>query len=412
MAAKANKTSAVKKAPASKAKAKGAKAAVKKRSGPRLTPAQWKAYRAAAQKVTRQQQSEALRLRRLKSAARVTQKQAAALYQRRRAKVAQQAVRRTFAQVAGGHQVAANRARAARNVFRATQLATQAQFIHQGISIHAHQVRMQTITRRQAASAQARFAVAARRRAQANLKPKSAKKILKKAAASPRQAVKKPVARGYSAQAKSAGLRAAAALGPVNSPRRAVKRPKAKRATRQVQTRKTQASVARNKAKSAVSAAQSSKAKAHTSSTGHAAPKKAAAPSLVTASIVTGWVTAGNDEGRPNCVAVALANHLLAWHDYRLSYEAIESLNWLGHEWGLTIPEALEHSKHGATWPWRVNEYCRIDKAVPGSLVRLDTVTGSHAAVLMPGNRMVSWGKLVPVPDTVDEYWYASWKKD
>jgi hypothetical protein len=30
----------------------------------------------------------------------------------------------------------------------------------------------------------------------------------------------------------------------------------------------------------------------------------------------------------------------------------------------------------------------------------------------MPGNRMVSWGKLVPVPETVDEYWYASWKKD
>jgi hypothetical protein len=121
------------------------------------------------------------------------------------------------------------------------------------------------------------------------------------------------------------------------------------------------------------------------------------------------WVTAGNDLGEKNCVAVALANHLL----YRTGYRVPDSMvEWLGKYWTKTIQDALERIDSDNVWkPAYVTEYGMVHPldAEPGMVIGYETQQGSHAALLLPGNMVVSWGEVVPLEAEIDEAWEITW---
>ncbi len=426
------------KAAARKAKPKksqAAKTSVKKRTGPRLTAAQWKAYRAAANRVMRRQaaarssrqfiaQAEALRKRRLATAARVTSKQKIAYAASSQAAVRKFAVMQTFRQVAGGHQAAYRRTTAARRVFSATMLATQRLFIHQGIAIHAHRNRMQTLTSGQAQA----FIRAARQRSSQRLKNPAVQKKMQQQRANARrtararsQAAKRanPLKGGYSPQAKAAGLAAASAAGGGIRSSRSASVAKGKRKQARAKAR-SQASQRRRATQRATGRAQSQYAKSRNLAQSQARGSQSAAKAyakpirrkaaVITPVVNADWIAAGNNQGTENCVAVAIANHLLAWTGYRLTDDQVSDL----HEAG---DGTIRGTLLAAAVLWRnirvalaVKLSCLSSLYPTGTLLGTSTSRGPHAVLLMPGNQVVSWGELTPLEDVTEEAWYVQWE--
>jgi hypothetical protein len=349
-----------------KGKAKPKTTKVRKSATASLSPAQFKAYQKAAQKVQQGQQAEALRRRRLASAAKVNKKLAVARRSASRSQVAAYAARQTFRQAVSGHQSSMLRKRAAANVFRLQQRATQARFIFRGESIHAHTTRMQTLTSAQAAATYQKFRQSAIRRNNQKLKSKNLK---------PRKKRKARKTGGYSAAAKSAGMRAAR------------------------QVRPAQATKAKNTKTNANKAAQSKKKTA-------AKPKQVKA-AVHRAGVNREWVTAGNTQGVENCAAVALANHLLAWTGYRLTDDQVMDLHFAG---GDTLQGVIE----AAGWDNVAVEMAvlldGLDGFPVGSLVSYDTPYGPHAAVLLGEGNVAAWGEVVKLTEPIEEGWFVQWR--
>ena len=122
----------------------------------------------------------------------------------------------------------------------------------------------------------------------------------------------------------------------------------------------------------------------------------------------TQWIVAGNDKGVENCVAVAVANHLLLHHGHRVTHPELVHLSYRDSVW-----KALcEIDYHSDLWKGvGLSEYGMIspEEVQPGDIVGFETPQGSHCGVLMPDNMVISWGEIVPLESEIDEAWQVTW---
>lgn len=127
------------------------------------------------------------------------------------------------------------------------------------------------------------------------------------------------------------------------------------------------------------------------------------------------WIAAGNDQGEENCVAVAVANHLLYHHQIRVEDQDVVDLSWM-----ITVPTACAElwswnlwSLHGAYMNgWHKK---KPEDAMPGHLVGFDVLVEGkpvpHCGVLLADSRVVSWGEVVPLDRAdIDEVWEIKWR--
>jgi hypothetical protein len=122
------------------------------------------------------------------------------------------------------------------------------------------------------------------------------------------------------------------------------------------------------------------------------------------------WITAGNDEGVENCVAVAIANHLLLYTGYRLTPVQVQYLAYRDSVWSALVLIDFQN-----LWPGTggLSEYGMVqpEDAEPGMVVGFETPQGSHCGVLMPDNKVISWGEIVPLESSIDEAWQVTWTR-
>jgi hypothetical protein len=116
-----------------------------------------------------------------------------------------------------------------------------------------------------------------------------------------------------------------------------------------------------------------------------------------------GWILGGNDAA-DNCAAVAVANALLLTRGLRTSGTELARLH--DRAGPLSIPEALaalgaaamgSEVQPGGPAPWPV-------------VAGLATPHGPHAALLLPGGGLVTWGGEMALPDDweIEEAWSVS----
>ena len=123
----------------------------------------------------------------------------------------------------------------------------------------------------------------------------------------------------------------------------------------------------------------------------------------------TPWITAGNDEGAENCVAVAVANSCLYLLGYRVSDSQLEYVR--------------DDKLNVAMWKlWRYKYWWPVDllwyrpvlldetEPKPGDIVGFESGNGPHCGVLLPENKVVSWGEIVPLESEIEEAWTPVWK--
>jgi len=126
------------------------------------------------------------------------------------------------------------------------------------------------------------------------------------------------------------------------------------------------------------------------------------------------WITAGNDQDIENCVAVAIANSCLYHLGYRMTdeqvrmvkYDRLNKAMWMLH-------------RTNRWWPVELAWYRRVDrdpgnenvlwKPEPGDVIGFETEHGSHCGVLLPDNKVISWGEVVPLEAPIDEAWNLIW---
>lgn len=120
------------------------------------------------------------------------------------------------------------------------------------------------------------------------------------------------------------------------------------------------------------------------------------------------WITAGNDEGAPNCASVAIANHLLAATGIRLAEEEVTRFSaWHdGDLWqALCVMRLCQ--------PWRdraVLTTARDAEALAAGQVWGVTVPeGPHAVASSGEALIVSWGGEVPFTGQVEEAYELAW---
>lgn len=344
---------------AAKSKAKPKKAAVSKTTAKTkvqkakkptagMTAAQVKAYNSASKAQTKaakiQANAKSYRSKRLATAKR-TEAAARALYKSAAsARTVAYATRRSSAQAISQHQTASLRKAAAYRVFNATRIASSRKFQAAGEALHARQNTLQTVTADQAIAVERRLSA----KATITAKRRSAK--TRKTTKTKSTSTKK---KGLSQAAVKAGLSAA------------------------------------SKVKSAKTAAK---------------PKA----SVITPAVNSEWVTAGNDQGVDNCLPVAIANHLLAWTNFRLDDDQVNLIQ------GETVYDALRFLEE--TDPFdnvHVEVFAELTDThhdIPGSLICFETPKRIEHAGLLIGSGVVSWGEVSPMPEAISEAWYIRWR--
>lgn len=351
MAAKSAKKASVK-------KAKGVKTSKTSKSSAKYTSAQYQAYQTASKNAIKaaqlQHNSKVLQERRLQGAAKAVGKARAKRAEVIKARIKKNAVSATYRQTAYAKQSKVLRVQAAHNLFKAQQLATNRQFAALGEAIHARTTVLQTLTNAQALNSERMLSKAAQ--ARVNKKPRKATGATRKSSTS-RSKIRKP---SYKAVGQAAGRAAAA-----RTPRNAV-----------------------------------------------AKTRKAAGGMEVFEGEHT-WLAYGNDEDVENCVAVAIANHLLLYTGHKVTNNEV---TLLAARCGVdTIPGALDKLDQYNLWGYKadLSEYGMIDprKAEPGMVVGFKTKQGDHCGVLMPGHMVVSWGEVIPLEWEIDECWEIVWTK-
>lgn len=144
------------------------------------------------------------------------------------------------------------------------------------------------------------------------------------------------------------------------------------------------------------------------------ASKTRKAAGRMTTNAQTRWITAGNDLDKENCVAVAMANHLLYHTGYRVTDGQVD---YLATYHGGNFANALSRLDYSSIWAPDVglSEYGQIypDKVQPGMLVGFDVVVGGeevpHCGLLLEDNRVVSWGEITSLESKIDEAWEIVW---
>jgi hypothetical protein len=151
------------------------------------------------------------------------------------------------------------------------------------------------------------------------------------------------------------------------------------------------------------------KANAAAARVSHAAASKPRKAAGDTHTESTEWITAGNDKGEENCVAVAAANHLLYHTGYRVNDNQVTYLQVLCDN---RLSVALDRLDYYEAWaPASLSEYGIVNPAdaKPGMIVGFQTPNGDHCGLLMPGNKVVSWGEIVPLESEIEEAWEVIW---
>lgn len=135
-----------------------------------------------------------------------------------------------------------------------------------------------------------------------------------------------------------------------------------------------------------------------------AAFKPRKAPRHLAAVPDTPWITAGNDEGAENCVAVAIGNSLLYNFGYRVTDEQLELVK--DHK----LNRALWKIWHDEPWwPVELAWYRWTDEPAPGDIIGFESENGPHCGILLPGNKVVSWGEVIPLESEIEEAWTLKW---
>lgn len=136
--------------------------------------------------------------------------------------------------------------------------------------------------------------------------------------------------------------------------------------------------------------------------------RKAAGMGLIEKSPDRAWITAGNDLGEENCVAVAIANSLLYHTGYRVTDGQIIALDYDD------FSTALYHLWVWKLWAPQASLYdyreVPVHEVRPGMIVGFETENGPHCGVLMPGHKVVSWGEVVPLEAEIEEAWVCEWR--
>lgn len=133
----------------------------------------------------------------------------------------------------------------------------------------------------------------------------------------------------------------------------------------------------------------------------------------------TGWYS---NEYEPTCILSALANHLLLTtgfhlyqHEMKMLYSGIRYMRserllprgadiltalMAAKQWGFSDRLGLK-----GFWPARI-----CDPITPGMIVGFEAETGPHAALLVPGHRVISWGEEMPLTASIEEAWILEWE--
>lgn len=325
------------------------------------------------------------------------------------AAIAAHATQMTKMQARLGHQNVNLQQRIALDVYRHTTLLGRAQFAQAGVKKYAHTAVMRTVTQGQAVAFETAFY---------NKVLKTAKKAGKPRGRKPTGT---PLSKAIAAAAKKAGLAAAAKIPKTRG------RPKgstkgATTAAAKAQNIKTNQAAAAASAKAAPKAAKTrtapvnwamaAAAHAQAQYAGHAAVN--AKPNAQTVGIPD-WV---GDEITPNCVVVAIANHLLWVKQVSVDDNDLKELaDELGDE--PTIEGALWHCwKTG----WPASHRCRLvdyrevtdDLEREGLVIGYEAMTDDgwqdHCALSRPRTRVVSWGKERDRESLVEEAWELTWQ--
>lgn len=358
----ASKTSATQK---TSAKSKSKKGSKTRSATAGFTAAQYSAYTKASKSAIQNAQlhhnATALQQRRLQAASKTRSKLSSKGAELMAARIKAHAIRQTYLQATSAHESKSLSVAAAHRLFKAQSVATQKQFAYSGEAIHARTTTLQTLTNAQALTKEEQLSAKARASAKATA---TRKKLLKKKPIGVR-ALKKAAPRKpspYAAIGRKAGLAAAA--------------------------------------KVRVPSGISSKTRTAGGHMDH----------LVLPD--TSWITAGNEKDKENCVAVALANHLLYHTGVRISDSQVD---YLASFHGWTFAESLRRIDLNAIWSPGIglSEYGMLTEARPGDLVGFDVeVEGkmiAHCGLLLEGGKVVSWGEIVPLPSAVDEVWEIVW---
>lgn len=119
------------------------------------------------------------------------------------------------------------------------------------------------------------------------------------------------------------------------------------------------------------------------------------------------WISAGNDTGTENCGAVAIANHLLRHTGIRMTDEQVNELAAQGETiWRLLTElchEKLFDNAQPVMWTHPL-------VAGPGDIVCYRVNGIDHAALLIEGRTVVSWGQEIPLEYPVMEAWNIKWR--
>ena len=327
------------------------------------------------------------------------------------AAIAAHATQMTKMQARLGHQNVNLQQRIAQDVYRHTQLMGRAQFAQAGVKAYAHAAVMRTVTQKQALAVETAFY---------NKLLKTARK-----AGRPRGRPKgkgTPLSKSIARAAAAAGAAAAAKIPKTRGrPKGSIKG--APTAKAKAQNIKTNQAAAAASAKAAPKAAKTRTAPVNWAMAAAAHAQAAYArggadrgPEVKKALTENDW---HGDEITPNCVVVAIANHLLWSKQVTVDDNDLKTLaEELGDE--PTIEGALWHCWLTG-WPAshrvRLVHYSEASEpsfAEEGYVIGYDALTDDgwqpHCALSRPLHRVVSWGKERDREALVEEAWELSWQ--
>ncbi|HVT97637.1 MAG TPA: hypothetical protein VHE33_09025, partial [Acidobacteriaceae bacterium] len=352
-----------------------------KPKGLQLSAAQWKAYGAAysasakAGYATLAAQNRAIALHnaantlqasRLQAALSLQKKVAVAHANARTAAIASYAASQTYRQSILAHQNIALKTRIYADFERHVLLAGRLQYIYQGEKVYAHNAVMRTLTSQQALNTEEqRFARASKtaKAAARSVAPGKASTGAKSAQA----LADKAAVNTIKAQAKAAGMAAALAVPPA---------PKKKTAAKKSRT----------------------------------APRP---QTLAPLKFLHGF---GNPDGE-DCVAAAIANHLLCDKGIRLSPAQYLALTETVPD-GSSIEDALFRVMVSPPWKDGPNliGYCEVPFCPSRVLVLgYEAEEGPHAAASVGNGFVLSWGEVLQLKATqaagaqIEECWNLAW---
>jgi hypothetical protein len=411
-------------APKAKAPAKAVKATVTtaKPKGLQLSAAQWKAYDKAYSAVVTagfaalrvQAQNASLARRRaafnagvqsiMRSRLNVAHKLAkiteASHRKAQTAAIAAFAAKMSYRQSVLGHQNAALKARIFADYERHVRQSARLQYIYKGENVYRHTAVMRTLTTAQATSLL---------RAQQAKAARTAVKALKSVSTSGKaasSAANKAAAAKIRAQARTAGLAAANAV-PVakrGRPKSAVKSAKAR-----AKAHRTAHNTASATAKATIAARKKGVKRA---------PRTAPRPPDIRPGLLAPRAY-GNPAGY-DCVAAAIANHLLYETGYRIGRRAYSALaDALGGAPVIcdALEQVMKHPPWGAGGPL-LAAYVPVEyplQAARKTVAGVCSPEGSHAVVALETGSVVSWGEILPLREVcvagtgIEEAWDLLW---